>query len=99
MQIIGHQAATVLKDPAAFAWRTLRAFRANQGLLLAGAVAYYAKGRPMSKSFWALIATLVLVYVGNILGPPPPSTTAIIASMVAIVPLVWWWGNKAAAPA
>ena len=42
MQIIGHQATTVLKDPAAFAWRTLRAFRANQGLLLAGAVAYYA---------------------------------------------------------
>ena len=26
----------------AFVWRTLRAFRANQGLLLAGAVAYYA---------------------------------------------------------
>ena len=42
MQIIGHQAAVVLKDPAAFVWRTLRAFRANQGLLLAGAVAYYA---------------------------------------------------------
>jgi hypothetical protein len=31
-----------LKHPAAFALRTLRAFRANQGLLLAGAVAYYA---------------------------------------------------------
>jgi YihY family inner membrane protein len=28
--------------PWAFAWRTLKAFRANQGLLLAGAVAYYA---------------------------------------------------------
>jgi len=27
---------------AAFAWRSVRAFRANQGLLLAGAVAYYA---------------------------------------------------------
>jgi YihY family inner membrane protein len=32
----------VLAHPRAFAWRTLRAFRANQGLLLAGAVAYYA---------------------------------------------------------
>ena len=32
----------VLKSPGAFAARTLRAFRANQGLLLAGAVAYYA---------------------------------------------------------
>ena len=42
MRLLGHQAATVLKDPAAFALRTLKAFRANQGLLLAGAVAYYA---------------------------------------------------------
>jgi membrane protein len=32
----------VLKHPGAFAWRTLKAFKANQGLLLAGAVAYYA---------------------------------------------------------
>ena len=36
------QARQVLRHPAAFAWGTLRAFRANQGLLLAGAVAYYA---------------------------------------------------------
>lgn len=35
-------AALVLKNPGAFIWRTLKAFRANQGLLLAGAVAYYA---------------------------------------------------------
>jgi YihY family inner membrane protein len=32
----------VLKNPAGFAWRVLKAFKANQGLLLAGAVAYYA---------------------------------------------------------
>jgi membrane protein len=32
----------VLKHPWAFVRRTLKAFRANQGLLLAGAVAYYA---------------------------------------------------------
>jgi YihY family inner membrane protein len=31
-----------LKSPGAFVLRTLKAFRANQGLLLAGAVAYYA---------------------------------------------------------
>ena len=36
------QAAWVLRHPAAFAWQLLKAFRANQGLLLAGAVAYYA---------------------------------------------------------
>ena len=32
----------LLHHPLAFALATLRAFRANQGLLLAGAVAYYA---------------------------------------------------------
>ena len=37
-----HPAAQVLAHPAAFAVRTLKAFRANQGLLLAGAVAFYA---------------------------------------------------------
>lgn len=35
-------AEQVLRHPGAFALRTLKAFRANQGLLLAGAVAYYA---------------------------------------------------------
>jgi len=42
MQLLGHQAAQVLRHPGAFAIRTLKGFRANQGLLLAGAVAYYA---------------------------------------------------------
>jgi YihY family inner membrane protein len=37
-----HQTARLLQDPAGFAWHTLKSFRANQGLLLAGAVAYYA---------------------------------------------------------
>ncbi len=37
----GQQAAYVLTHPGAFALRVLRGFRANQGLLLAGAVAYY----------------------------------------------------------
>ena len=34
--------AELLKNPGAFALRVLKAFKANQGLLLAGAVAYYA---------------------------------------------------------
>jgi YihY family inner membrane protein len=43
MNLIDAQAvAYVLKNPGAFALQTLKAFRANQGLLLAGAVAYYA---------------------------------------------------------
>ncbi|MFL6659195.1 MAG: YihY/virulence factor BrkB family protein [Massilia sp.] len=34
--------AYILKHPLAFVWQTLRGFKANQGLLLSGAVAYYA---------------------------------------------------------
>ena len=42
MPWLAPQARAVLAHPGAFIWRTLQAFRANQGLLLAGAVAYYA---------------------------------------------------------
>lgn len=37
-----HGAATIWTRPGAFFLRALKSFRANQGLLLAGAVAYYA---------------------------------------------------------
>jgi membrane protein len=37
----GHPAAYVLQHPGAFVMQVLKAFQANQGLLLAGAVAYY----------------------------------------------------------
>ena len=42
MRILSHQAEYVLKNPGKFAWRVLKGFKKNQGLLLAGAVAYYA---------------------------------------------------------
>jgi YihY family inner membrane protein len=42
MQFISLRTLHVLRNPAAFALRVLKAFNANQGLLLAGAVAYYA---------------------------------------------------------
>ena len=37
-----HHVAPLLRHPLRFVWDALKAFRANQGLLLAGAVAYYA---------------------------------------------------------
>src|SRR5450830_1703269 len=37
-----HASTYILSHPLAFAWQVLKGFRANQGLLLAGAVAYYA---------------------------------------------------------
>jgi len=45
----------MLEHPGAFALRTLKAFRANQGLLLAGAVAYYA--------LLSIIPLLILVLI------------------------------------
>jgi YihY family inner membrane protein len=42
MQILDARVRDLLHHPGPFALRTLRQFRANQGLLLAGAVAYYA---------------------------------------------------------
>ncbi|NHZ62414.1 YihY/virulence factor BrkB family protein [Massilia genomosp. 1] len=43
LRILNRRAnAYVLGHPLEFAWRTLKGFKANQGLLLAGAVAYYA---------------------------------------------------------
>lgn len=42
MHIFGSQSQQVLKHPGAFAVQILKGFRANQGFLLAGAVAYHA---------------------------------------------------------
>ena len=42
MKIINFRTIHVLKNPVGFALQVLKAFQANQGLLLAGAVAYYA---------------------------------------------------------
>src|SRR3954452_13362011 len=42
MKLLSPQAEHVLKNPGAFAWGVLKGFKKNQGLLLAGAVAYYA---------------------------------------------------------
>ena len=42
MRLAGPQARYVWAHPGSFLKQTLKAFRANQGLLLAGAVAYYA---------------------------------------------------------
>jgi membrane protein len=42
MSLIDPRTAYILKNPVTFSLQVLKAFQANQGLLLAGAVAYYA---------------------------------------------------------
>ena len=56
MQLISPQSARILKQPGAFALQVLRAFRANQGLLLAGAVAYY--------TLLSIVPLLILMVIG-----------------------------------
>ncbi|MEH3086836.1 MAG: YihY/virulence factor BrkB family protein [Xylophilus ampelinus] len=57
----------VLKDPFGFAWRVLKAFKANQGLLLAGAVAYYALLSIVPLLILIVIALSHLVDTGELL--------------------------------
>ena len=56
MRILSSSVRYVLANPAAFALRTLKGFRANQGLLLAGAVAYYA--------LLSIVPLLILIVIG-----------------------------------
>jgi YihY family inner membrane protein len=56
MRPLTDAAARVLRHPGAFALAVLRGFRANQGLLLAGAVAYYA--------LLSMVPLLILVVIG-----------------------------------
>jgi YihY family inner membrane protein len=55
MRTFGQQSAFVVAHPGAFALQVLRAFRANQGLLLAGAVAYY--------TLLSIVPLLILVLI------------------------------------
>lgn len=56
MHALGRSASRVLANPGGFALAVLRQFRANQGLLLAGAVAYYA--------LLSLVPLLILLVLG-----------------------------------
>lgn len=50
------RAAHVAARPGAFAWQVLRAFRANQGFLLSGAVAYY--------TLLSIVPLMILLLIG-----------------------------------
>jgi len=55
VRFFGENAAFALSNPGTFAMRALRAFKANQGLLLAGAVAYY--------TLLSLVPALILMLI------------------------------------
>ena len=68
MQVIGATAIHVLQHPVAFLLRILKGFQRNQGLLLAGAVAYYALLSIVPFLILAVITLSHLVDQGELLG-------------------------------
>src|SRR5439155_16068936 len=68
MRTFGRQAAYVVTHPGAFTLRVLRAFRANQGLLLAGAVAYYTLLSIVPLLILMVIALSQIIDQGELLG-------------------------------
>ena len=87
---LGPQAAYVLGHPGAFALRVLKGFRANQGLLLAGAVAYYALLSIVPLLILIAIAlshvieqSALLEAIGRYIGWLAPGQSAFIVSEVA----------------
>jgi len=57
MRTFGRQGAFVVTHPGTFTLRVLHAFRANQGLLLAGAVAYY--------TLLSIVPLLILILIAS----------------------------------
>src|SRR6266480_3374942 len=57
MRTFGRHGAFVVTHPGPFTLRVLRAFRANQGLLLAGAVAYY--------TLLSIVPLLILILIAS----------------------------------
>jgi YihY family inner membrane protein len=67
MRAFGRQATYVVTHPRAFTLRVLRAFRANQGLLLSGAVAYYTLLSIVPLLILILIALSQIIDQGELL--------------------------------
>lgn len=75
-------------------WHSLPLTLAVEGMLFAGALWFFARGRRLRWPFWALVALLVVVYAAAVFGPPPPSVKAIAFSSIALPPILWFWANR-----
>jgi membrane-bound metal-dependent hydrolase YbcI (DUF457 family) len=72
----------------------------ESALFIAGVWLYRSTTRAADKigsyGFWAFVAFLVLIYIGNALGPPPADTftLAIVALSVWLLVLWAWWFDR-----
>jgi len=76
-------------------WNSIPATIAVETAMLAaglwlyrGASAHRTQGQRIG--LWALVAFLLIIYVGSVFGPPPPSATAVAWSGVAMWLLILW---------
>ncbi|MGV3503514.1 MAG: hypothetical protein ACO1O1_07375 [Adhaeribacter sp.] len=86
-------------------WDSLPATLLAESLLfLAGVYLYVRNTRPINKKglygFWALVAFLVLLYLGNLFGPAPASVSSIAwAGHLQWLLVLWaWWADRNRVP-
>ena len=82
-------------------WNSVQLTLALELLMLgAGAVVYLRSTAPADRTgrfaIWALLALLVLIEFGTLLGPPPPSTEAVAWAALALWLVVLWaaWADR-----
>jgi membrane-bound metal-dependent hydrolase YbcI (DUF457 family) len=76
-------------------WNSLPATLLVEGSLFAAGIGIYlratrARNRIGTLALWALVVTLVVIYLVNFFGPPPPSVPAVAWSAQAMWLLVLW---------
>lgn len=86
-------------------WRSFAGTMILEALVFAAGVAMYAgRTRPRDRTgrfaFLALVAFLVVLYVGNAFGPPPPDVNAVAWGALAgwLLPLFGWWVDRHRTP-
>ena len=82
-------------------WNSVAATLLVEIALFAGGIWLYVRStRAIDKrgrlGFWALMATLVALYLAAVFGPPPPDVPSLIGGSLAIVALLGWafWADR-----